>query len=35
VNRDLPCTAASNSNTCSGIAQQPYAYTKISVSATG
>jgi hypothetical protein len=35
VNRDLPCTAASNSNTCSGTAQQPYAYTKISVSYSG
>lgn len=32
VNRDLPCTSASNSNTCSGIAQEPYAFTKISVS---
>ena len=31
VNRDLPCTANSNSNTCSGIPQQPYAFTKITV----
>ena len=35
VNRDLPCTADSNSNTCSGIAQQPYAFTRISVSYHG
>ena len=35
VNRDMPCTAGSNSNTCSGIAQKPYAYTKISVSYGG
>jgi chitinase len=32
VNRDMPCTAGSDSNTCSGISQKPYAYTKISVS---
>jgi chitinase len=32
VNRDMPCTAGSNNNTCSGITQKPYAYTKISVS---
>ena len=35
VNRDMPCTAGSNSNTCSGITQKPYAYTKISVSYSG
>jgi hypothetical protein len=35
VNRDLPCTANSNSNTCSGIAQQPYAFTRTSVSYGG
>lgn len=35
VNRDLPCTAASNPNTCSGTTQQPYAYTKISASYSG
>ena len=35
VNRDMPCTAGSDSNTCSGIAQKPYAYTKISVSYGG
>ena len=35
VNRDLPCTAGSDSNTCSGIAQQPYAFTRISVSSAG
>ena len=35
VNRDMPCTADSNSNTCSGIAQQPYAYTRVSVSYGG
>jgi hypothetical protein len=35
VNRDMPCTAGSDSNTCSGIAQKPYAYTKISVSYSG
>jgi len=35
VNRDMPCTAGSDSNTCSGIAQKPYAYTKISVRYSG
>ena len=35
LNRDLPCTAGSDSNTCSGIAQAPYAFTKISVSDGG
>ena len=35
VNRDMPCTAGSDSNTCSGITQKPYAYTKISVSYSG
>jgi hypothetical protein len=35
VNRDLPCTAGSDSNTCSGIAQQPYAFTRVSVSYSG
>jgi chitinase len=35
VNRDMPCTAGSDSNTCSGITQKPYAYTKISVSGQG
>jgi chitinase len=35
VNRDLPCTTSSDSNTCSGITQQPYAFTKISVSYSG
>jgi chitinase len=35
VNRDLPCTASSDSNTCSGIAQQPYAFTRVSVSYHG
>ena len=35
VNRDLPCTANSNSNTCSGIAQKPYAFTRVSVSYQG
>jgi hypothetical protein len=35
VNRDLPCTANSNSNTCSGITQKPYAYTRVSVSYQG
>ena len=35
VNRDMPCTAGSDSNTCSGITQKPYAYTKISVSYGG
>jgi hypothetical protein len=35
VNRDLPCTAGSDSNTCSGIAQQPYAFTRVSVSYHG
>ena len=35
VNRDLPCTANSNSNTCSGIAQQPYEFSKVSVSYHG
>ncbi|MGH3215915.1 MAG: chitinase, partial [Trebonia sp.] len=35
VNRDMPCTAGSDSNTCSGITQKPYAYTKISVSDSG
>lgn len=35
VNRDQPCTAGSDSNTCSGIAQQPFAFTKISVSYKG
>jgi hypothetical protein len=35
VNRDMPCTAGSDSNTCSGITQKPYAYTKISVSHSG
>ena len=35
VNRDMPCTAGSDSNTCSGIAQKPYAYSKISVSYSG
>jgi hypothetical protein len=35
VNRDLPCTSASDSNTCSGIAQKPYAFTRISVSDSG
>ncbi len=35
VNRDQPCTSGSDSNTCSGIAQQPYAFAKISVSYAG
>lgn len=35
VNRDLPCTAGSHPDTCSGIAQAPYAFTKISVSDGG
>ena len=35
VNRDMTCTAGSDSNTCSGITQKPYAYTKISVSYRG
>jgi chitinase len=35
LNRDLPCTAGSDSNTCSGIAQAPYAFTRISVSDGG
>ncbi len=35
VNRDMTCTAGSNSNTCSGITQNPYVYTKISVSYSG
>jgi len=35
VNRDLPCTAGSDSNTCSGIAQAPYAFTRVSVSLGG
>ena len=28
VNRDLPCTSGSDSNTCSGIAQEPYAFSR-------
>jgi hypothetical protein len=35
VNRDLPCAAGSDSNTCSGIAQAPYAFTRISESLGG
>ena len=35
VNRDRPCTPGSDSNTCSGIAQEPYAFTKISASYGG
>jgi chitinase len=35
VNRDLPCTSGSDSNTCSGITQKPWAFTKISVSSSG
>jgi len=35
VNRDLPCTSGSDSNTCSGIAQQPWAFTRTSVSYAG
>lgn len=35
VNRDLPCTPGSDSNTCSGIAQKPYAFTRISASYAG
>jgi hypothetical protein len=31
----MPCTAGSDSNTCSGITQKPYAYTKTSVSDSG
>ena len=29
VNRDRPCTPGSTADTCSGIAQVPYAFTKI------
>jgi chitinase len=35
VNRDMPCTAGSDSNTCSGITQKPYAYTKTIAGHTG
>lgn len=35
VNRDLPCTSGSNQNTCSGITQKPYAFTRISASFSG
>lgn len=35
VNRDLPCTSGGESNTCSGIAQEPYAFTRISASYSG
>jgi chitinase len=35
VNRDMPCASGGQSNTCSGITQKPYAYTKISVSYSG
>jgi chitinase len=35
VNRDLPCTSGSDPNTCSGTAQQPWAFTKISASYSG
>ena len=35
VNRDRPCTPGSDSNTCSGIAQEPYAFTRIIASYQG
>ncbi|HEV2784352.1 MAG TPA: CBM35 domain-containing protein [Actinophytocola sp.] len=35
INRDRPCTAGSDADACSGIAQQPYGFTKIVVQYTG
>jgi chitinase len=35
VNRDRPCTPGSNEDTCSGIAQVPYAFTRIAAEYPG
>lgn len=35
INRDRPCGSGTNADSCSGIAQQPYEFTKIVVQYAG